>query len=292
MTWDEILPAWCAVWGAFALVGFGMSLAGVTKAQRTVRLAGRIDRVREPRHGESRGGGISVVVVYRDPATGQDVTITNDEDRGDMITAAWEGREVGVGYPRGRPHAYRFTNFPEKPSRGLGWPFFGLFLVYAGLVVWAAIDWAWPWALVGSAGPWALFGIAYLPGAVATAKTRVARLAAMETVPGRVIAVLRDISIDQDDGRTYTTHTPVLSFTTADGKAVLTHCTDHLPNPGGAKGREVTVHYSAADPVFFTLDREASRRSESREVVYTVVAIGVLAATAVVGAVLLAKGTA
>ncbi|HEY3478221.1 MAG TPA: DUF3592 domain-containing protein, partial [Streptomyces sp.] len=176
---------------------------------------------------------------------------------------------------------------PEEPSRGLGWPVFALFLVYGGLVLLAASEWAWPWALIGFAGLWALFGVAYLPGAVKATNARIAKLAAMDAAPGRVIAVLKDVKVDEDDGQTYTTHTPVVSFTTADGTEVTAHCTDHLPDPAHADGRTVTVHHSAADPADFTLDRPADQRSQQREVVFTVVAIVVLAATAAVGVALL-----
>ncbi|MFF1650631.1 DUF3592 domain-containing protein [Streptomyces sp. NPDC058240] len=286
MGWDEFLVLWCAVWGVMAVVGYGMSLAGVTKAQRTVRLTGRIERVREPRHGGSRTGGISVVVSYRDPASGQEVTVTNDGERGEMITPAWEGREIGVSHPRGRPHAYRFSNTPEEPSRGLGWPSFAVFLVYVGLVVLAALEWGWPWALIGFGGPWAVSGAVHLPGAVRAKNRRIERLAAMDTAQGRVVAVLKDVSVD-DDGHTSTTITPVVSFTTREGTAVTAHCTSNLPDLAGAYGRAVTVHYTPADPAEFTLDRAAEHRSEERDVTFHVLAIAVLVATAVAGAVFL-----
>lgn len=283
MGWDEILVLWCAAWGVVALVGYGMSLAAVTKAQRTVRLTGRIERVREPRHGGSRTGGISVVVSYRDPVSGQEVTVTNDGERGEMITSAWEGREIGVSHPRGRPHAYRFSNTPEEPSRGLGRPSFAVFLVYVGLVVLAAVGWGWPWALIGFGGPWAVFAAVHLPGAVRAKNRRIERLAAMDTVQGRVVAVLKDVSVDQDDGHTSTTITPVVSFTTREGTAVTAHCTSNLPDPAGAYGRDVTVHYTSADPAEYTLDRAAEHRSEERYVTFNVLVIVVLVATAVVG---------
>ncbi|MES9553917.1 MULTISPECIES: DUF3592 domain-containing protein [unclassified Streptomyces] len=287
MGWDESLVLWCAVWGVAALVGYGMSLAGVTKAQRTVRLTGQIQRVREPRHGGSRKGGISVVVSYRDPASGQEVTVTNDGERGGtVISCAWEGREIGVSHPRGRPHACRFSDTPEKPSRGLGWPSFAVFLVYAGLVVLAAVDWGWPWALIGFAGPWAVSGAVHLPGAVRARNRRIERLAAMDSARGRIVAVLKDVSVD-DDGHTSTTITPVVSFTTREGTAVTAYCTANLPNPAGAYGRDVTVHYASADPAEFTLDRAAEQRSEGRQVTFHVLAIVVLVATAVAGAVML-----
>ncbi|MFF9346265.1 DUF3592 domain-containing protein [Streptomyces sp. NPDC014734] len=287
MGWDELLVLWCAVWGVVALVGYGMSLAGATGAQRTVRLTGRIQRVREPRHGGSRKGGISVVVSYRDPASGQEVTVTNDGERSEtIITCAWEGREVGVSHPRGRPHAYRFSNTPEEASRGLGGPGFAVFLVYVGLVVLAAVGWGWPWALIGFGGPWALSGAVHLPGAVRARNRRIGQLAAMDTVRGRVVAVLRDVSVD-DDGHTSTTITPVVSFTTREGTAVTAYCTSNLPDPAGAYGRDITVHYTSDDPARFTLDRAAERRSEEREVTFHVLALVVLVATAVAGAVLL-----
>jgi hypothetical protein len=287
MGWDRFLALWCAVWGAVAVVGFVRSLTGVTKAQRTVRLTGRIARVREPRHGGSRVGGISVVVSYRAPASGQEVTVTNDGEGGEMITSAWEGREIGVSHPRGRPHAYQFSNTPEEPSRGLGWPSFAVFLVYVGLVVLAALEWGWPWALIGFGGPWAVFAAVHLPGAVRAKNRRIERLAAMETVPGRVVAVLKDVSVDQDDGHTSTTITPVVSFTTREGAAVTAYCTSNLPDPAGAYGRDVTVHYTPADPAEFTLDRAAEHRSEERDVTFNVLVIVVLAATAVAGVVFL-----
>ncbi|MFF2325708.1 MULTISPECIES: DUF3592 domain-containing protein [unclassified Streptomyces] len=287
MGWNEFLVLWCAGWGVVALIGYGMSLAGVTKAQRTVRLTGRIERVREPRHGGSRRGGISVVVSYRDPASGQEVTVTNDGERGEMITSAWEGREIGVSHPRGRPHAYRFSPTPEEPGRGLGLPGFAVFLVYVGLVVLAAVDWGWPWALIGFGGPWAVSGAVQLPGAVRAKNRRIERLAAMDTVRGQVVAVLKDVSVDQDDGHTSTTITPVVSFTTHEGTAVTAHCTSNLPDQAGAYRRDVTVHYTSADPAEFTLDRAAEHRSEERDVTLHVLAIVVLVATAVAGVALL-----
>ncbi|MFJ6198224.1 DUF3592 domain-containing protein [Micromonospora sp. NPDC092111] len=286
MGWDEFLLLRCAVWGVAALVGYGMSLAGVTKAQRTVRLTGRIERVREPRHGGSRTGGISVVVSYRDPASGQEVTVTNDGERGEMITCAWEGREIGVNHPRGRPHAYRFSNTPQQPSRGLGWPGFALFLVYVGLVVLAAVHWGWPWALIGLGGPWAIIAAVHLPGEIRAKNRRIERLAAMDTVQGQVVAVLRDVRVDQDDGYTSTTITPVVSFTTHEGTAVTAHCTANLPDPAGAYGRDVTVHYTAADPAEFTLDRAAERRLRERDTMVNALVTVVLVATAVAGVVM------
>lgn len=154
----------CAVLGAMALIGYGMSLAGVTRAQRTVRVMGRIERVREPRHGSSQHDGIPVVVSFCDPSTGQEFTVTNDDEHGDRISTAWTGREIGVRYQQGRPHTYRFTHDLWANRHGRAWPNSAVFLLYAGLVVLVAIDWGWPWALLGFAGPWSVAAARYLPG--------------------------------------------------------------------------------------------------------------------------------
>ncbi|MFJ2591088.1 hypothetical protein [Streptomyces sp. NPDC087538] len=40
MDWHVYPALWCGVFGAWALVGYGRSLAGMTRAQRTVRATG------------------------------------------------------------------------------------------------------------------------------------------------------------------------------------------------------------------------------------------------------------
>ncbi|WLQ37770.1 DUF3592 domain-containing protein [Streptomyces castrisilvae] len=280
------LVLWCGVFGTVALVGYGMALAGMTRAQRAVRVKGRIERVGEPRHGGSPRDGIAVVVSFQDPSTGQEFTVTNDGERGERISVAWTGREIGVRYPPGRPHAFRFTDDPSEGGRGLGLPAFAVFLVYAGLVVVAAIDRGWPWALLGFCGPWALSGAYHLPGNVRDRNRRLGTLAAMAAVPGRVVAVLKSVRTD-DDGHTSTYVVPVVTFTTLDGTAVTAYCESGLRDPAGSQGRDVTVHYSPDDPAALTLDAEAERRSWKRDMAVNVVGLVIVAAAAVVGAVAL-----
>lgn len=286
MGWHGYLVVWCGVFGTVALVGYGMSLAGMTRAQRAVRVEGRIERVGEPRHGSSPKDGIAVVVSFQDPSTGQEFTVANDGDRGDRVSVAWTGREIGVHYPRGRPHAFRFTSDPSEGGRGLGLPTFAVFLVYAGLVVVAAIDRGWPWALVGFCGPWALSGVYHLPGNVRDRNRRLDALAAMAAVPGRVVAVLKSVSTDED-GHTSTRVVPVVTFTTLDGTAVTAYCESGLRDPAGSRGRDVTVHYSPDDPAVFTLDVGAERRSWKQDMAVNIVGLVVVVAAAVVGMVTL-----
>ncbi|MET8540604.1 DUF3592 domain-containing protein [Kitasatospora sp. NPDC004799] len=286
MDWHRILLLWCGAFGLLALVGYGRSLAGVTRAQRTVRVTGRIERVREPRNGGSERDGIAVVVRFRDPSTGEEFTVTNDGDRGDRITTAWVGREVGIRYPPGRAHAYRFSDDLQDGRRGLGRPTFAVFLVYCGLVALAAIDWGWPWALVASGAPCAVLTAFHLPGERDRGRSRLDVLTAATPVPGRVIAVLRTVTTDED-GDLRTRRAPVVSFTTHEGTAVTAYYPSDLPDTAVSYGQELTVHYSPADPAVFTPDLAAERRSEGKSLGCAVTALVVTAAVAVAGVVLL-----
>ncbi|MFI2471350.1 DUF3592 domain-containing protein [Streptomyces globisporus] len=287
MGWHGYLALWCIVLGAVALVGYGRSLAGVSCGQRAVRVMGRIERVTEPRHGSSGREGIAVVVTFRDPATGQEFTVTNDGECGDRISTAWTGREIGIRYPPGRPHAYRFTTDPDAGRSGLGWPNFAVFLIYVGLVVVASIDWGWPWALIGFGVPWTLLGATYLPGAIRDSRLRIEGLASRGPVPGCVIAVLKDVTVDEDGG-TATSHTPVVVFTTHDGTAVTAYCTVGLSDPACSRGRDLTIHYRPDNPVVFTTDLAAEHRSRVGEIAFAVGALLVGVAAAVVGGISIA----
>lgn len=170
------------------------------------------EAVVRPRALRSPREGIAVVDTFQDPSTEREFTVTNDGERGKRITVAWTGREVGIHYPRGRPHAYRFANDVSEGDRGLYRPAFAVFLVYAGLLIAAAIDWGWPWALLGCCGPWAASGLYHLPGNLRDWDRRVDALAAMAAVSSRVIAVLKSTCTD-DDGHTSTPLVPVAAWT-------------------------------------------------------------------------------
>ncbi|MEU9334097.1 DUF3592 domain-containing protein [Streptomyces sp. NPDC048290] len=287
--WHMYLALWCALCAAVALIGYVRSLAGVTRPQRMVRTTGRIERVTEPRHGGSAQDGIPVVVTFRDPATGQEHTVTNDRDHGDTVTEAWTGRQFHLRYPPGRPHDYRFQiRFvgvePEK-EWGLGVPNFAVFLIYAAAVTAAAIEWAWPWALVATCGPLALIIAANLPGTVRNIDRRVERKTAMAAVPGRVVAVLKDISTD-GEGTPYTTWTPVVTFTTQDGKDVTAYGKE-IPDPETSRGRDLTIHYTPTDPADFVAGPLVPARHRTLDITLSVLSLLVTAAAAVTGAILL-----
>ncbi|MFJ2868875.1 DUF3592 domain-containing protein [Kitasatospora sp. NPDC087314] len=285
MGWNEFLTLWCGVFGAMALLGFGRSLAGVTRGQRMVRVMGRIERVREPRHDGSLSDGIPVVVSFRDPSTGQEFTVTNDGDCGDLVTTAWTGREIGVRYPPGRPHAFTFADDLQDGRRGLGWPSFAVLLVYLGLVVLAAIDWDWPWALLGVGGPLAVAIACALPRDTRRRRRHLDRLASVAPVQGRVIAVVKNVQTDED-GYTFVNRSPVVAFTTHEGTAVLAYCDSGLLDPANSRGRDVTIHYAPDDPGVFTPDLAAERRTRRTDLTCSVVVLLVAVAAVVVGAVM------
>ncbi|MFE4538713.1 DUF3592 domain-containing protein [Streptomyces scopuliridis] len=287
MSPQAYLALWCVVFGTVALVGYARSLAGVTAAQRAVRVMGRIEQVREPRHGSSQRDGIHAVVSFQDPSSGEEFTVTNDRDHGERITAAWTGREIGVRYPRGRPHAYQFfTGDLSAGRRGLGWPNFALFLIYVGLVVFAAIDWSWSWALIGFGVPWTLSGVWYMPPNARAVRRRTDALTSQPPVPGRVIAVLTDTGTDSEGG-TFTSHTPVIAFTTHEGTTVTAYCADELPDPTNSRGRDVTIHYDPDDPAVFTANLASEDRSGALDITCGTVALLLGVAAVVVGVALL-----
>ncbi|RGD62294.1 DUF3592 domain-containing protein [Kitasatospora xanthocidica] len=288
MNWHGVLALWCGAFGLVALVGYGRSLAGLTRAQRTVRVTGRIERVREPRHGSSQEDGIAVVVRFRDPSTGEEFVVTNDTGTGDLITTAWVGREVGIRYPPGRPHAFRFTNSPQDGGRGLGLPNSAVLLIYVGLVVVASIDWGWPWALVAVCGPLTVLTAFHLPGERRRMRKRLAELDAMASATGRVIAVLRTVETDAD-GDLRTSRTPVYSFTTPEGTAVTGYQPSYLSDTTAAYGQDVVIHYAPDNPADFTPALAATRGSVEANLGCAVLALVILAAAAVTGAVLLSR---
>lgn len=109
--------------------------------------------------------------------------MTNDGEVGERITTTWPGREIGVHYPRGRPHAFRFTSDLGEGGRGL----------------------------------WAISGVYHLPQNVRDVNSRLDTLDSMAAVPGRVVAVLKSVSTDED-GHTSTNLMPVVAFTRRPGR--------------------------------------------------------------------------
>lgn len=167
------------------------------------------------------------------------------------------------------------------------WANVALLLVYAGLVTAAAIDRGRPWELLGFCGPWALSGLFHLPGNIRDRNRRINQLGTMAVVSGRIVAVLKTVTVDFSDGHTLTHLMPVVTCITLDGRKVTAYCESGIPDPAGSRGLNHTIHYALDDPALFVLDVGAERRSWKRDMVVNVVGVLIVAAAAVMGVVAL-----
>lgn len=286
MNWHGVLLLWCAGCGLLALIGYGRSLAGVTRAQRAVRVPGRIAEVRTPlRTGDGRDG-IPVTIAFPEPATGQEHVLPYVAgDAGIRLDTVWVGRELAVLHPPGDPGHFTITYALDDARRGLAWPHFLVFLLYAGLVADTAIRQGYQWVLLGVGVPLAVAMAFILRHDLRMARRDAARLDAAVAVPGRVVAVL---TTDHEDGEgAWTSYAAVITFTTREGTVVTSRSRVDPKDAATAYGQEFTVHYSPDDPETFTRDIAAARRSNARDTVFVVLCLLLGVATTVTGAVLL-----
>lgn len=119
LDWHGVLLLWCAGCGVLALIGYGRSLAGVTRAQRAVRVPGRIAEVRVPEHGGPDIPGIPMAVAFPDPGTGQEHILPHVSESGFQLCAVWVGREIAVIHPPGRPERFEIAYDVESGQHGL-----------------------------------------------------------------------------------------------------------------------------------------------------------------------------
>ncbi|WP_369373447.1 DUF3592 domain-containing protein [Streptomyces sp. cg36] len=281
MSVTGVLELWWTVPAAVALLGYGMSLAGLTRTQRAVWVTARIVEVGRLAHGDSRQGGIPVTVAFRNPVTGAESRLANTGKHGDSVEEAWVGRELAVRHPRGRPDLFRIVVPVAGRRSGRGGPDCAVALLLVGLVIHAIVLWGYPWALLG-------FGALVTAAAAASrdirdARARDARLASGAAVPARVVAVTKDVYTDAD-GDEFVSHTPVIAFTTTEGTDVTVLAEHGVTDPAGSLGRELTVHYCPADPTVYTPDRAADRRSNRRTVAAIVVLLVLGSASTATGA--------
>jgi len=271
-----------------AVVGYLLSFAGLTRAQRAEWVKGRIVDLESPDHGDSKDGGIPVTVAFRDPGSGREFRLSNTGGKhGFPLRAAWIGREVAVSYPKGRPEKFRIA-LDDSDRDGRGFPLLMLVILLVGLVIHAGIAWGYEWAVLGTGVLAILVGLfgrdAHL------ARVRGSLLADPVAVPARVVAVTTDVYTD-GEGSEIINHAPVVAFTTTDARAVLVQPLDHFPNPGQSLGREFTLHYARTDPTVYTLDLDYDREDRRKSTRYTTWPLAFGLAAILTAAVLLWRST-
>ncbi|WP_329223450.1 DUF3592 domain-containing protein [Streptomyces sp. NBC_01485] len=279
----EVLGLWWVLPSGVALLGYGLALAGLTRAQRAVWVKARIVAVGQPAHGASKRPGIPVTVAFQTPLTGEEFVLPNDGEHGDAIEEAWVGREVDVRYPRGQPHRYRIVlDMDERHGRVV--PNCSVALLLVGLAIHASVVGGWPWALLGFGS---LFTVAAaISPDIRTARARDALLASAVAVPARVVAVTKDVHTD-GEGDEIVSHTPVVTFTTREGVDVTVLSREGIPEPGRSLGRDLTLHYAPSDLTAYTPDRAADRRANAWAVATVVILLVTGIAAAVTGALML-----
>ncbi|MCX4763974.1 DUF3592 domain-containing protein [Streptomyces sp. NBC_01275] len=284
MSGHEPLELWWAVPAGLALLGYGLSFAGLTRAQRAVWVTARIVGVEQPTHGDSKRPGIPVTVAFQDPATGREFILPNAGKHGDSVEEAWVGREFEVRYPPGQPHRFRIVLDTTGEKNGRLGPTCAVMLLLIGLAIHATVVWGYPWALLG-------FGALLTAFAAASPDIRSARLrdhllASAVAVPARVVAVAKDVHT-AGEGDEIVDHTPVVAFTTHEGVHVTVLCRDNIPDPGRSLDRALTVHYAPSDLTVYTPDPAADRRDREGSIGLIVILLIIGTAAIVTGAVTL-----
>jgi len=262
MTTDGTLALVGGGFGALALIGYGRAFAGVSRAQRAVRVPGRVVRVdTPPASGADSARGIPVLIAFHDTAGGQELTLPTTGARNGRLTAAWVGRDVGVRHPPGKPQ--RFTVSPSvdfATRRGLIGPTLLAVPAYAALLVWLGLHHGWGWGPLGGGLAWAALMCRQIVAAWRERARRGALPAAALTVTGRVVAVQQHTTTNED-GTTTTTYVPVVEFTTHDGRTVTAQCRTGIRDRRRSLGSTCSIHYAPADPAVFTANPATDRRS-------------------------------
>ncbi|MGC5562229.1 DUF3592 domain-containing protein [Streptomyces sp. FR-108] len=262
-----MLELWWTVPAGTALAGYACSLAGLTRPQRAVWVTARVVEVHRPGQGDSESPGIPVTVAFQDPSGGREFRLRHTGRNGHVVAAAWVGREFPVRYPRRRPERFHLMLDSKGEERGLGGPNCMLLLLLVGLVVQAFVVRGWADGLI------CLGGLLLIVGALSRdrqyARARAALLAGAVAVPGRVVAVTKDVHTDGEGGE-IVVHTPVVVFTTQEGVLVTALCREGIAQPGRSLGRDLTIHYAPADPAVFTPDLDHDRRERAAAVRFTI----------------------
>ncbi|MEU6848332.1 DUF3592 domain-containing protein [Actinacidiphila alni] len=261
---DGVLALWCAGWASAAAIGLRRYATGASGGgARAVRVPARIVRVERPSSGARRSAGVPVVLAFRDPATGQELTVPTTGAHSGTLDAAWAGREIEVRFPPGQPYRFRMLTRPGQGRwQGLRLPAVAAFFVLAALLVRLSFVAGYGLGLLGLGALWtAALGTA-LRASLREYGRRRALLASPGTADGEIVAILEDERRD-DDGHVHVSYTPVVTFTPPGAPTVT-----GVPAPGSATSRHhhrdalglrIPVHYATVDPSVFHLDGASDR---------------------------------
>jgi hypothetical protein len=261
---------------------------GRSRGRRAVRVTGRVVSLEPPApHADARHG-LPVTVAFREPGTGRELAVPATGGRNGRLAAAWPGREVAVRFPPGKPFRFRFTTGRRHALRDLALPLAAGVLCAAVLLVRHAVRDHSPGSVMLG------FGLAWSVGWVVVCthgvRVHLARKALLRDAPAvdAVVVSVVDIRHEDDDHPRYT-YSPVVTFTTLDGRAVTGI------GPGAGRhavhdiGSTVTVRYAPADPAVFLIEPSPERAELGCGLVLAAVFVAVGLALAVQSAALLGR---
>ncbi|WP_328465739.1 DUF3592 domain-containing protein [Streptomyces sp. NBC_00448] len=289
MPYDVAVLACCAVVGAFGVRLLRRHLAfrgrGIVYADATVTSVGT-----PLEHGGKTVDGVPAELAFVDRLSGREVVGPARGGRYGRLNAAWEGRTVEVRYGAHAPEDFRLGPHGHRrpATRELAC---GSALLYLALVPVAARflpgpDLGWVLLLYGlgwSAVMWAALRRAVLHD---LRRRRRLRVSAVRTT-ARVLAV-RERRDPRSDDRGTRTYSPIVAFTTEDGRTVTALCGSYTSTRRAWPGRDIAVRYDPADPAVLALDREHDHDGLLTGVIVLAVLALAGAAAAVIGAILLA----
>lgn len=257
MTVDAALVGVGVLVGVVVVVQLGRYLAG----GRGVRVGAQVVRVWAPGRRAPRRDGVPAEVAFTDPGTGREYVLGVRGGLGGKLDAAWVGREVDVRFPAGKPEKFRVLSGPGGPNRELISIGVGGFVVAIVMVGrFTSGNGRFGWVMAGFGVLWVLISAATIVVAIREIAHRRALMGAPIAVPGRVVTLIES-NHNGEDGESSHSYTPVVAFTTHEGREVLG--ISQVGNAGRRTwtGREVPVLYAPADPAVFRLDYATDRFS-------------------------------
>ncbi|BBA98232.1 hypothetical protein RVR_4344 [Actinacidiphila reveromycinica] len=256
MLYDAAVLVWCAVAGAFGLRLWGRHRSfrgpGIVYAEATVTSVGT-----PPEHGGRPRDGVPAELAFVDRLSGREVVGPTRGGTYGWLDAAWEGRTVRVRYGAHAPEDFRIAPDGRRPSAPL--ELLGArCLVYLAAVPVAArfLPGSGPgWLLLLCGLGWCgLMRIAVRRTLAGDVRLRRELREASARATARVVAVLErpDPEVDDTGTRPYS---PIVTFTTGDGRTVTALCAFHTSTRRAWPGHDIPVRYALADPAAVVLDR-------------------------------------